>query len=147
MVRRKQGLRSTPARPELRSRRSADEVLRELIAGFHEEESGRAPSALDPGVKAVRERARGTDPEVLARVDREGYRYVLTRTPLVPAAALSPRERQVAVLVRDGLTNKAIAYRLGLRRSTVTTHLRHVYQKLRINSRVLLACRAPELEG
>lgn len=42
---------------------------------------------------------------------------------------LSERELDVVRLVADGLTNTAIASRLGVREATVKTHLLHVYEK------------------
>ncbi|MBX7080775.1 MAG: LuxR C-terminal-related transcriptional regulator [Nannocystaceae bacterium] len=50
-------------------------------------------------------------------------------------AVLSPREREVAVLVADGLTNAAIAQRLSLRPRTVATHIEHIFGKLGLESR------------
>ena len=52
------------------------------------------------------------------------------------AAALSRRQRQVASLIAAGLSNPAIALRLGLGRRTVDTHVRHILRKLGLRSRV-----------
>ena len=52
---------------------------------------------------------------------------------------LSERERQIALLVVKGLTNKAIAKELGLAEGTVKVHLRTMYQKFGIYRRVKLA--------
>ncbi len=54
-------------------------------------------------------------------------------------AALTPSELKVAALVAQGMTNPQIATRLFLSRSTVQTHLEHVFAKLDIGSRVVLA--------
>jgi DNA-binding CsgD family transcriptional regulator len=54
-------------------------------------------------------------------------------------AALTPSELKIAALVAQGLTNPQIATRLFLSRSTVQTHLEHVFTKLDIGSRVVLA--------
>jgi DNA-binding NarL/FixJ family response regulator len=45
-------------------------------------------------------------------------------------AALSERERDVMALIADGLTNEAIARRLGIAQKTVEKHVAHVFQKL-----------------
>jgi DNA-binding NarL/FixJ family response regulator len=54
-------------------------------------------------------------------------------------AALSPREREVAVLVTERLTNREIAERLVLSPKTVERHLSRIYDALEISSRVELA--------
>jgi len=56
---------------------------------------------------------------------------------------LTPREKQVARLVADGLQNKAIAGQLGLSLLTIKVYTRAIYRKLGIaerpgNSRAML---------
>ena len=53
--------------------------------------------------------------------------------------SLTPTERQVVALAAEGLTSRQIGDRLYISTFTVGTHLRHVYQKLGINSRLQLA--------
>ncbi|GAA0268603.1 LuxR family transcriptional regulator [Cryptosporangium japonicum] len=52
---------------------------------------------------------------------------------------LSPAERRVALLVADGLTNHQVAQQLHLSRHTVDSHLRKIFAKWEIQSRVALA--------
>lgn len=59
--------------------------------------------------------------------------------------ALTPREREIVVGVRDGLSNKQIARRLDICPTTVKTHLQHIFGKLDIRRRLdLLRSSKPE---
>jgi len=52
---------------------------------------------------------------------------------------LTSREQQVAVLVRDGLTDREIAERLFIGRRTAEWHVKQIFNKLGFNSRSQLA--------
>lgn len=54
-------------------------------------------------------------------------------------ASLTRRERQVATLVSEGLTNRHIAQRLFVTEKTVEMHLAHIFTKLNVTSRVAVA--------
>jgi ATP/maltotriose-dependent transcriptional regulator MalT len=54
-------------------------------------------------------------------------------------ATLTERELEIARLVADRLTNRQIAERLFLSQKTVETHMRNVFAKLGVNSRVRVA--------
>jgi len=47
----------------------------------------------------------------------------------------SPREHQVLTLAAEGLTNKEIAYRLGISDRTVQFHINSIFHKTTTNSR------------
>ncbi|KAF0960907.1 protein kinase domain-containing protein [Rhodococcus sp. T7] len=64
-----------------------------------------------------------------------------------PAAALTKRERQVADLVAQGLTNKAIAARLVISQRTAQGHVEHVLAKLGFSSRAQIAAWVTELSA
>jgi two-component system response regulator NreC len=53
--------------------------------------------------------------------------------PKGPAEPLSDREREVLILIAEGLSNKEIAARLGLGVRTVETHRERVMRKLNIH--------------
>jgi DNA-binding NarL/FixJ family response regulator len=57
-------------------------------------------------------------------------------------AVLTDREREIMRLVSEGLSNKAIARRLHISHGTIKVHLHHMYQKLGINNRTVLAALA-----
>jgi DNA-binding CsgD family transcriptional regulator len=61
--------------------------------------------------------------------------------------SLTDTERRVADLVSEGLSNRQVANRVFLSMHTVAFHLRHVYWKLGISSRVQLARLAAEEGG
>jgi DNA-binding NarL/FixJ family response regulator len=52
-----------------------------------------------------------------------------------PGGELSERELEVALLVAEGLTNRAIADRLVLGETTIDTHLKGVRTKLNVHNR------------
>jgi DNA-binding CsgD family transcriptional regulator len=55
--------------------------------------------------------------------------------PRDPGAVLSPREREIAALVAEGLTNREIAAKLIISRRTVETHVDHIKVKLGLATR------------
>jgi DNA-binding NarL/FixJ family response regulator len=59
-----------------------------------------------------------------------------------PRTRLSPREREVYDLLRQGLTNLQIASVLFIEESTVKVHVHHIYDKLGERSRTALAVQA-----
>jgi DNA-binding CsgD family transcriptional regulator len=53
--------------------------------------------------------------------------------------SLTPRERQVAITVADGASNRQVAAALKMSAKTVECHLAHIYLKLNVVSRLQLA--------
>ncbi len=90
------------------------------------------------GMDAFAERARG---ELLATGETVRRRTAEARDDL------TPQERQIARLARDGLSNPEIGSRLFLSPRTVEWHLRKVYAKLGIRSRRELAKALPSSES
>ncbi|HLD67538.1 MAG TPA: response regulator transcription factor [Pseudomonas sp.] len=76
--------------------------------------------------------------------DADGLRLAVTRVLLgetLPTPArdrgtpLTPRQRDILLLLADGLPNKAISRRIGLSEDTVKTHLRALFQELDVHTR------------
>jgi DNA-binding CsgD family transcriptional regulator len=71
---------------------------------------------------------------LLLRLLRPHLEYAFRRATQ-RAPKLTPREKQVLALVRDGLGNASIARVLGVAESTVVKHLEHVYERTGAHSR------------
>jgi DNA-binding NarL/FixJ family response regulator len=78
------------------------------------------------GMEAFRVR---TDSELVATGEKRRHDTAGTSDDL------TPQERHIAELARDGLSNPQVGARLFLSTRTVEWHLRHVYSKLGIRSR------------
>lgn len=76
-----------------------------------------------------------TENGVSVMLEHDNVRCVLVVSPQVPRHALSPRELQIARLVADGATNRAIATSLDISLWTVSTHMRRIFAKLDVCSR------------
>jgi DNA-binding CsgD family transcriptional regulator/sugar lactone lactonase YvrE len=63
----------------------------------------------------------------------------MMRTEVARKTTLSRRELEVAALVAEGLTNRAIAQRMYISERTVDGHLEHIREKLGVSSRAQVA--------
>jgi NarL family two-component system response regulator LiaR len=78
--------------------------------------------------------------EIVAAIDAilAGKTYISTSCQMsgqgLKWPALTPRETEIAVLVKQSLSNRQIARRLSLSIRTVENHLAHIYEKLGISS-------------
>lgn len=100
-----------------------------------------SPAWLAPGeaILARRLTLRGAAPSVLVCLHAPtGPREVGSATTR-RVQALTVREDEVARLAADGYTVVAIAHRLNIAEATVSSHLKRVYKKLHVCSRVELA--------
>ncbi|WP_432571517.1 helix-turn-helix transcriptional regulator, partial [Kineococcus sp. SYSU DK005] len=79
------------------------------------------------------------DPRALALQDGDQPARAQRSRPVSGWDALTAAEQRVAELVGRGGTNRSVASQLGVSPHTVSTHLRAVFGKLGINSRVQLA--------
>jgi ATP/maltotriose-dependent transcriptional regulator MalT len=80
------------------------------------------------GMEAFAERARR---ELLAT----GQSLRKHRSGALPSGELTPQEKQIALLVRDGFSNPEVGSRLFLSPRTIEWHLRKIFSKLSITSR------------
>ena len=128
----------------------------------------RASAAEDAGVAL----ARVGDPNAVARLEQASHGYAQagaerdlarvrrrlrqlgvrrrhwthTDRPVSGWDSLTGTERNVAALVSEGLTNHQVAERMFLSRHTVGFHLRQIFRKLDIGSRVQLTRLAVEAQ-
>jgi len=89
------------------------------------------PDELIRGIRA----AAGGDVPISPRAARA---LVAARRPR-PEVALTDREREVLMLLVEGLANKQIARRLGIGEKTVKNHLTHVFATLGVTDRTQAA--------
>ena len=121
-------------------------ALSRTIAGQGLAESGekdcavgelqRAAAALDAcGASRYRQSAE----RELGKLGRRPYRRTRPGQPGAGIESLTGRELQVAWLVVDRKTNPQIAAELYLSQKTVETHLRNIFHKMGVTTRVALA--------
>ena len=72
----------------------------------------------------------------------EAVRRRWEQQPADGAAGLTARERELVLLLRDGLTNQEIADRLVISTGTVRTHLENIFAKLGVHTRTAAVARA-----
>jgi DNA-binding NarL/FixJ family response regulator len=85
--------------------------------------------------KAIAAAARGESP-----LDPKAARALVSaRRATAPAEGLSEREREVLLMVVDGLANKQIAQRLSISEKTVKAHLTSVFRQIGVTDRTQAA--------
>ncbi|MGX4653937.1 helix-turn-helix transcriptional regulator [Micromonospora sp. SCSIO 07396] len=108
------------------------EVRRELLAA-----GARAEASARPGASTE------TSAQPRGPVVERAALQLVTSAPASDCwTVLNARERDVAHLANQGLTNRQIAIHLHLSPHTVNYYLRRIYRRLNINSRIQLAAYA-----
>jgi len=97
------------------------------------------PEDLIKAIHLIHQGQAMIDPKIAVKLLAEFARLPVDRHP--PAAeqlfeTLTPREREILELVAKGYKNKRLADALAISESTVKAHLRSIYRKLHINSRL-----------
>ena len=88
----------------------------ELLRGIHAAAAGQAPLAPKAATELLAE-----------------------RRDVRPATELTPREREVLVMVAEGLPNKLIARRLEISEKTVKAHLTRIFERIGVSDRTQAA--------
>jgi ATP/maltotriose-dependent transcriptional regulator MalT len=121
-------------------------ALSRIVAGRALAAEGKSEHAATELQSAAREleargalRYRDEAERELRRLGKTVYRRSAAGTGVAGLEALTERELQLAHLVVDRKTNPQIAAELFLSQKTVETHLRNIFRKLGVSSRVELA--------
>ncbi|MET8953026.1 response regulator transcription factor [Streptomyces sp. NPDC004393] len=128
---------------------AACEDLGTLLAGSADPEAA-IPYLEEAGQLASASGAVRDHERIRQHLRQLGVRNGAAPHPTAGAPAwecLTESERKLIPLVVDGLTNRAIAERLHLSVHTVNTHMKHIFAKLGINTRVELTRLAIERGG
>lgn len=97
------------------------------------------PALLLDCLDSVRKGEEWIDPQLQAEAQRP--------SETAERSLLSPRERELVNLVRQGLRNRDISERLGITEGTVKVYLHSVFEKTGVVNRTELAIRAGEWLG
>lgn len=89
---------------------------------------------MPAGEHLVKDEVRLKEANVLL-LDRKQWSYVQGRYEL------TPRERQIAELICQGLRNGNIARHLRIQPGTVKTHIRNIYRKVHVKSKISMLLR------
>jgi DNA-binding CsgD family transcriptional regulator len=133
-------------------------ALREILFSIEEERRRMSSTFRDRILSEILPLAERARDRYLSKERRAAYidllvdelgREAAAHGPRAPAcASLSPREREVAVQVRNGRTSKEIALLLGIAEATVERHRHNIRRKLKapdrsVNLAGLLDAREP----
>jgi len=122
---------------------SASEVIdcaESGLAGFIDQDR-----SIDDLVRTVAEAVRGEfscSPQVTSILCSRLAR--LAESSSAVTTALTPREREIAAMVADGLSNKEIAQGLKIGPATLKNHLHSILDKLKVKRRAAIAGRVLE---
>jgi DNA-binding NarL/FixJ family response regulator len=117
---------------------------RQILEAFRDGVSGYIPTALDASIviqalRLIRTGAKFIPHNALLHLleneasEQPSRGSGRNETETLPN--LTPRQLDVLNLLRQGKSNKAIAYELGMRESTAKVHVGHIMRKLKVSNR------------
>jgi DNA-binding NarL/FixJ family response regulator len=101
-------------------------------AGYLLKERVSEVAVLADALRRIGEGECVVDPTIVSRL-------VARKRARGPLDELTDREREVLALIAEGRSNQSIGEQLFLSPKTVETHIRHLFQKLEVSSRVEVA--------
>ena len=75
---------------------------------------------------------------VTHKADKKSLVLTNTQSTVFSQSGLSSREKQIALLISEGLSDKEISERLNISLGTVTSHNKNIFKKMNIHSRIEL---------
>ena len=111
---------------------SESDQLCDALVKVHEGHSVISPSMLNKLVSTMRHPANPT-------ADAVGIMSFSKAAAIQSLDKLSPREKDIFVLIAKSLSNKQIARDLDIAETTVKIHIQHIFKKLDLTSRVQIA--------
>lgn len=89
----------------------------------------------DKILEAITEVYNGGSP-MSAQIARKVIGAFQKKNPIDEASELTPKEKEILKALSKGLRYKEIAYEMEISMDTVRTHVRHIYEKLQVQSRM-----------
>lgn len=109
-------------------------LLQRLEAWDFDENGGMTRNLFVTAIlEAVKGQKAGRPPEAETQVPRKSRQEITVEVD--ETVTLSPRERDILVLVARGQKNREIATSLGITPETVKWHMKHIFQKLQVKNR------------
>jgi two-component system nitrate/nitrite response regulator NarL len=111
---------------------SESDQLCDALVKVHEGHSVISPTMLNKLVFTLRH---PTD----SQTETGHMRHSSSATAKLLIDKLSPREKDIFLLIAKSLSNKQIARKLDIAETTVKIHIQHIFKKLDLSSRVQIA--------
>jgi DNA-binding CsgD family transcriptional regulator len=114
------------------------EYIAQIAAEYPPEDPDSLTCNFVIGIDLVPVESRLLPSPPIAAVPRKAAAEVATNFGAGAMPEMSPREREVALALRDGLTREEIARKLGVSGNTIGTLMRRIYAKLGVHRRAEL---------